>query len=86
MAEACRSCQAPILWLDSATTGKPAPIDAAPALNGNIRVDVVHGCYFVVTGEDRQAAIRHGGPLHTNHFVTCPQRAAWKGRAKAGRG
>jgi hypothetical protein len=85
MSEACRSCQAPVLWLENTTTGKRAPIDAAPTPDGNIVV-VDGERYQVIGGEERQDAIAQGVALHLNHFVTCPQAPAWKQRgAKAAR-
>lgn len=32
----CRRCRQVILWVDSATTGRPVPLDAAPAADGNV--------------------------------------------------
>jgi hypothetical protein len=84
MSDTCRSCHAEVLWLENTTTGKSAPIDAELVPDGNIVVDQVAGTYRVVTGDDRQDAIDRGDPLHLNHFVTCPQQAAWKGRRRAG--
>jgi hypothetical protein len=83
VSESCRSCQAPVLWLKNIVTGKPAPIDAEPAPNGNIRVDVAGEYYSVVAGQDRADALERGDPLHTNHFATCPQARSWKGGKKA---
>lgn len=73
--EACRSCQAPIRWCKHVNTGRPAPIDAAPADEGNI---VLYGStYAVVT----RATTPEPGPFYLNHFVTCPH-AAQHGRAQ----
>lgn len=87
MADICRSCHAPVIWLEHAKTGKPAPIDAEPVgARGNILIDLAAGIYRVTTvGDDRQGAIDRGELLHTNHFATCPQSKAWRERAaKAG--
>lgn len=83
MGDTCRSCHAPVIWLEHVSTGKPAPIDAEPVgAAGNILVDLAVGTYRVTSvGDDRQGAIDRGEPLHTNHFATCPQSAAWKARA-----
>jgi hypothetical protein len=76
----CRSCTAPVMWLTNEKTGKRAPIDAEPAPDGNIVVfDALS--YQVIGGTERQDAIDEGFPLHLNHYVTCPQAAAWKARA-----
>jgi hypothetical protein len=69
------------MWLDHATTGKPAPIDVEPVPDGNIRIGVAFEHYTVLSGDERQDAIDRGDELHLNHFVTCPQSAAWKARA-----
>ena len=85
MAERCRSCQAPVLWLEHERTAKRAPIDAEPTEVGNIVVDDVGGTYSVVAGQVRDNLVDAGMPLHTNHFATCPQQTAWRERAaKAG--
>jgi hypothetical protein len=81
--EACRSCQAPIMWLDHATTGKPAPIDAQPDPKGNIRVGVAFEHYTVLAGQELQDAQERGDELHLNHYVTCPQAKAWRDRKAA---
>jgi hypothetical protein len=85
MSSKCRSCEADVIWLEHERTGKPAPIDAKPTSDGNIVVDDVGGTYSVVPEQVRDNLIEAGMPLHTNHFATCPQRAAWRERAaKAG--
>lgn len=79
MSDFCRSCQAPVMWLENATTGKRAPIDAQISADGNITVlDGTH--YQVLGGTERQDALDEGWPLHLNHYVTCPHAAAWKKR------
>jgi hypothetical protein len=85
MSDTCRSCQAPVLWLENLTTGKRAPIDAEGTEIGNIVVNRAAGTYRVISGKERDEAIHSAASLHTNHFATCPQSAAWKQRAKAGR-
>jgi len=68
------------MWLDHATTTKPAPIDAEPVPGGNIRVGVAFEHYTVLTGQDLRDAQERGDELHKNHYVTCPQAAAWRAR------
>lgn len=84
MSDQCRSCEASVLWLEHKTTGKRAPIDRDPVPDGNIMVDLAGGTYRILTGDARQEAIDTGYELHLNHFITCPQSAAWKGRRRAG--
>ena len=80
MSEQCRSCHAPVMWLDHATTGKPARIDAAPDPDGNIRVGVAFEHYTVLTGQERADALERGDELHKNHWATCPDAAKWRAR------
>jgi hypothetical protein len=62
-------CDAPIIWLWSSSTNRPAPIDALPTDDGNIRVDLEAGTYEVLSSP--KAAAPDAGELHLNHFVTC---------------
>jgi hypothetical protein len=76
----CRSCRAPVMWLDNVKTGKRAPIDAEPVPHGNIVV-LDGGQYNTLATSERLEAAAEGVPLHLNHFVTCEQAPAWKARA-----
>lgn len=75
--EHCRSCRAPVVWLRHPATGKTAPIDAEPSPDGTILVDAGRGTYQI--GKE-PARGNFPGLLHTNHFATCPQAAAWHKR------
>jgi hypothetical protein len=79
MSDTCRSCQAPVMWLENVATGKPAPIDIEPTPDGNI-VILDEGRYNVLARSERAEAAAEGYPLHTNHFATCAQAASWRGR------
>ena len=74
-------CKAPILWLRNERTHRASPIDARPALGGNVVVDTVAGTYRIASEEERHTL---AGQLHYNHFATCP--AAKNYTRKAGRG
>ena len=84
----CRTCGAPIYWLKNVKTGKPAPIDAeTDPEKGNVLVNSEDGTYATLSRagvyEVQHAAAYSGvNPLHTNHFMTCPQAKTWH---KAGR-
>lgn len=79
---ACRACGAAVYWATNTTTGKSAPIDADPSTRGNI--------YLFRKGENRakfyrvlnihqiEDAIGSNIPLHTNHFMTCPNASEFK--------
>ncbi len=71
----CRSCGASIIWARHHASGKAAPIDSVPSPNGNIALDQHSDHYRILTGEDRATSTE---PLHTNHFVTCPNAAKHK--------
>lgn len=74
---ACRSCDAPVIWIKHAKTGTPAPIDAEPTPDGNVMLS--GDCYIVLgTAEARAEARRNGFDLHTNHFQTCKDAKRWK--------
>jgi hypothetical protein len=68
----CRSCQAPVQWLENVTTGKRAPIDAEPVIDGNVEIDEAAGTYRVVTGREQDQAVAERRPLHLNHFCDVP--------------
>lgn len=68
----CRSCGKEIIWLRGASTGRPAPIEAAPDPDGNLHVDLDKGTYHLVNVGCPQEA-----PRYLNHFARCPARD-WK--------
>ncbi len=68
----CKSCDAPIEWATSATTGKAMPLDVGDTPNGNLVV--VQGSVRAFTAEDeRLHRVRR-----TSHFATCPQAGKWR--------
>lgn len=73
----CRSCGAPVRWLTNDKTGKVAPIDVASADDGAV-ILAGAGRYHVLTKAEREAGVSR--PRHSNHWQTCPDRAAWKER------
>jgi hypothetical protein len=68
----CDSCRAPVLLLRNQRTRQLVPIDAAPARDGFILPDRVHGTYRTLTADEKLAATAEGVALHTNHRRTCP--------------
>jgi hypothetical protein len=70
----CRSCGAPVYWLKHATTGKLAPVDAAPNPSGNVTVDPAAGTYTVLG----TAGARADTARYTSHFMPCPQCRTWR--------
>jgi hypothetical protein len=70
----CRTCQAPVLFVPSATTGKLMILDAAAVPDGNT---VIHeGKAYVVTGDifDRVP----DGLRFKSHWATCPDAKKWR--------
>lgn len=85
--ERCGTCKALIYKLRSVTTGKTGPMDAQTRVDGNVEVDLEAGTYDVLGGARLKAAHEgmwgpDGGPklLHTSHYATCPDAAAWRGK------
>ena len=61
----CRSCGAEIVWLKTAASGKPMPVDAAPEKR-------------VVIGE--HSGLAYVLETYTPHWATCPQAESWRRR------
>lgn len=64
----CETCRAPIIWLTSPKTYKTAPIDIAPVLNGNLKIDLEYGVYLHII--DRGEVSEN--ERYVSHFATCP--------------
>jgi hypothetical protein len=75
--QACRSCNAPIIWASTGT--KTMPVDAEPTEEGNVELapgSLGRGVVAtVLTGPALFA-----GPLRTAHFVSCPDAGEWRRR------
>ncbi len=71
----CNSCQARVMWIKTAATGKPMPLDAEPNPNGSIviRDGLAH---VLKTG----ALLVPGERRFTSHFATCPNAAGHRKR------
>lgn len=65
----CTSCSAKILWVNSATSGRPMPLNAEPRANGNIVI--IDGVGHVI-GDDLMVSDTYDGPRYVSHFSTCP--------------
>jgi len=73
--EACRTCNAPVVW---ATTrkGKAMPVDAAPVDDGNVELTAAgpgRVVAAVLTGPSLMPT-----PLRKSHFATCPDAEEWR--------
>lgn len=73
----CRSCGAPIRWVKT-EAGKAMPLDAEPAVDGNICLEDGVAHYVPRHDNDSKA-----GPYFKSHFATCPQRKQWRKKEAA---
>ena len=75
---ACGSCGAHIVWVISAKSRKPMPLDPDLDHGGNIelrRGRNSNTIYAAITGPDPERK------MFLSHFATCPQSSEWrKGR------
>jgi hypothetical protein len=69
MADKCRSCGAPILWVVMRASGKRMPLDAKPEK----RITLVAADPDTVVGQVTDA--------YTSHFATCPDAAQHRKKA-----
>lgn len=75
MSQRCKSCNAPVIWVRMAASGRPAPLDATPVLQGNIIIRDGQGHVVDATYPSEAR--------HLSHFATCPQAASWRARKDA---
>lgn len=83
--EACRSCQAPIIWCTT-ERGRAMPVDAQPSTGGNLllrrRIEYKGNCDPLAVLID--ATHRFGRTdLHTSHFATCPNAETWRTKRRS---
>lgn len=86
MTDTCRSCRADVVFVKSAATGKPMILDAKPdkgivifdGFNGEIAT--LHHVLGERGQEYREQCTALLADVWTDHHVTCPDAASWKGR------
>lgn len=90
----CRSCEAPVIWVVNASTGRRQPVDWEPSgSRGNLLLTykgIDKGKAFgveatVVSGAEigrLDEGMRQW--LRTSHFATCPQSDEWRSKPKGG--
>lgn len=70
----CRSCGAPVWWLENKRTQLLAPINPEQSWNGNVIVHMESRTYELCTP-------KRDFKRHTSHIATCPDARKWrKGR------
>jgi len=69
---ACRSCEAPIRWAVSDSTGKRIPLNAEPDPAGNLAVRLVDGRLRVRSAPAGRTELDAGEKRGMSHFTTCP--------------
>jgi len=73
----CRSCGTAMIWAES-RSGKPMPLDAHPAPNGNVLL--LDGVAHVLAIDEADMLRRRQIPLYLSHHATCPHGAKWRKR------
>src|SRR3972149_2281009 len=73
----CRSCDAPIYWAQTVSSGKAMPVDAEPVPDGNV---VLLDCGGTVIARvlGRGETPPPGAVLRRAHHSTCPQADPWR--------
>ena len=84
--ERCRSCDGQVVFVPSATTGKPMILDAKPRKGVVVTIaPTEHGLgplasRATVRGETLPAPSASVVDVYTDHHATCPDAASWKGK------
>jgi hypothetical protein len=83
----CRSCDAEVVFVPSAKSGKPMILDAKPT-KGIVILDSTEPCWeakhadiVIREAPDPRARV---ATVYTDHHVTCPNADDWKGKTRAG--
>jgi hypothetical protein len=90
MSQQCRSCEAEVIFVPSAKTGKPMILDAKPekrvVLVTKASTTDVAATVLVISSEQPENALTQARVVDTyvDHHATCPASAEWKGRTRAG--
>lgn len=69
----CRTCQADIIWVVMAKSGKKNPLNAVPdPEKGNVW-QAPDDSWVTVSGSERDGLMTKGETLYLSHFATCAQ-------------
>lgn len=82
----CRSCGAEVVFVPSATSGKAIILDAKPEKRVVILGEPISAVPSFISGGDPTAIGQLGKAsvvsTWTDHHVTCPDAASWKGKRR----
>lgn len=73
MAADCRSCGAPMRWVET-SAGRRMPLDPDPSSAGNVVIEADGKARVLPPVE----AARYTGEKFTSHFATCPDAARFR--------
>lgn len=81
----CRSCGAPVIFVPSSKTGRTMILDAKPKKGVVVVLDVgtFAGETFMFEQPDEMGSVALVVDVYTDHHVTCPHAADWKGRSRS---
>jgi hypothetical protein len=77
----CRSCDAEVIFVKSATTGRAMILDANPA-KGIVRTLTADDLVLAGQMDEGDYVRARVVPVFTDHHVTCPDASAWKGKTR----
>lgn len=69
-------CGVKLMMVEHVKTGRTAPIEVQPSLDGNVLV--TGDLYEIVPVDERAAVQRRGFVLRKNHFATCARAGSYK--------
>lgn len=73
----CRTCKAPMFWVEMRPSGKKNPLDEQPSEKGCVLVGG-DGTARVLVGGELAAARSLGMKLYLSHYATCPDAKQWR--------
>jgi hypothetical protein len=79
----CASCDADVVFVPSAKSGKPMILNAKPAKGVIVTGESMHGLFSL--DEPGGASVARVVDVYTDHHVTCPAAAEWRGKTRRDR-
>lgn len=80
----CQSCNAEVVFVPSAKSGKPMILDAKPE-NRIVLIDVVTGITYATSAGTPSETVRaQVVDTYVDHHATCPKAADWRNRTRSG--